>query len=65
MAFHAFPISLAPLRQNGLLVRLIARHEADFGDALRRLLALRAELAAIQRLRERGIDAVSRDRLTS
>ncbi len=50
MTFHALPISFEPPRLNGLLTWLST---------------LRAELAAIQRLRERGIDAVSRDRSSS
>jgi len=43
-----------------LLYRLLAvRFNHDYGGAVRRLEAIRAELAAIQRLRERGIDAIA------
>ena len=62
MVFHARPVSAKPTWLNGLAARLIAGlSEANYGDALRRLGTLRAELAAIQKLRERGIDAVTRD----
>jgi len=66
MVFHARPISFKPTWLNGLSARLMAGHfEPNYGEVLRRLVALRSELAAIQKLRERGIDAVSRDRLPS
>ncbi len=65
MSFHALPISFKPPRLNNLLARLIVGREANYGEALRRLITLRAELAAIERLRERGIDAVSRNHLPS
>jgi Fe-Mn family superoxide dismutase len=66
MTFQAHPISLKPPRLNGLSAKLIASHfHANYGKALRRLSTLRAELAAIERLREHGIDAVSRNRLRS
>ena len=66
MVFHARSISFKPTWLNGLPARLMAGHfEPNYGAVLRRLVSLRSELAAIQKLRDRGIDAVSRDRLAS
>jgi Fe-Mn family superoxide dismutase len=48
MAFHARPISFKPPRLNGLSARLIASHyENNYGGAVRRLNAIRGELAAL------------------
>jgi Fe-Mn family superoxide dismutase len=47
MPFHARPISFKPPRLNGLSWRLIASHyENNYGGAVRRLNAIRAELEA-------------------
>ena len=52
MVFHARPISFKPTWLNGLSARLMAGHfEPNYGEVLRRLGALRSELAAIQKLR--------------
>ena len=46
MSFHARPISFKPPRLNGLSARLIASHyENNYGGAVRRLNAIRGELA--------------------
>ena len=48
MTFHARPISFKPPRLNGLSARLIASHyENNYGGAVRRLNAIRAELSAL------------------
>jgi hypothetical protein len=63
MLFPALAISFKSRRLSDLSARLITGcFEADYGEVLRRLVTLRAELTAIERLRERGIDAVNRDR---
>src|SRR5436190_13170755 len=47
MSFHARPISFKPIRLNGLTAKLIASHyENNYGGAVRRLNAIRSELAA-------------------
>src|ERR1044072_7919934 len=47
MPFQARPISFKPPRLKGLSARLIASHyENNYGGAVRRLNAIRAELAA-------------------
>ena len=62
MVFHDLPVSFKQTWLNGLAARLMAGHlQANCREVLRRLVTLRAELAAIERLRERGIDAVTRD----
>ena len=61
MAFHARPISFKPVRLNGLSARLIASHyENNYGGAVRRLNAIRSDLAALdpasaQRFRLNGL----------
>jgi superoxide dismutase, Fe-Mn family len=46
MSFHARPISFKPMRLHGLSARLIASHyENNYGGAVRRLNAIRGELA--------------------
>jgi superoxide dismutase, Fe-Mn family len=46
MSFHARPISFKPLRLKGLSARLIASHyENNYGGAVRRLNAIRGDLA--------------------
>jgi superoxide dismutase, Fe-Mn family len=46
MSFHARPISFKPPRLNGLSARLIASHyENNYGGAVRRLNAIRGDLA--------------------
>ncbi len=48
MSFHARPISFKPPRLNGLSARLIASHyENNYGGAVRRLNAIRGELATL------------------
>jgi len=48
MSFHARPISFKPMRLSGLSARLIASHyENNYGGAVRRLNAIRGELAAL------------------
>jgi superoxide dismutase, Fe-Mn family len=48
MSFHARPISFKPMRLNGLSARLIASHyENNYGGAVRRLNAIRSDLAAL------------------
>ncbi|MBM3620069.1 MAG: superoxide dismutase [Alphaproteobacteria bacterium] len=48
MPFHTRPISFKPSRLNGLSGRLIASHyENNYGGAVRRLNAIRGELAAL------------------
>ena len=48
MSFHARPISFKPPRLNGLSARLIASHyENNYGGAVRRLNAIRGELASL------------------
>jgi superoxide dismutase, Fe-Mn family len=48
MLFHARPISFKPPRLKGLSARLIASHyENNYGGAVRRLNAIRADLAAL------------------
>src|SRR5438105_1836390 len=48
MSFQARPISLKPMRLNGLSARLIASHyENNYGGAVRRLNAIRGELATL------------------
>src|SRR3979490_2144593 len=48
MSFHARPISFKPPRLKGLSARLIASHyENNYGGAVRRLNAIRADLAAL------------------
>lgn len=48
MAFRAKPIAFKPARLNGLSQRLIASHyQNNYGDALRRLNAIRVELATL------------------
>ena len=48
MPFHARPISFKPPRLKGLSARLIASHyENNYGGAVRRLNAIRGELAAL------------------
>ena len=48
MSFHARPISFKPPRLSGLSARLIASHyENNYGGAVRRLNAIRGELAAL------------------
>jgi superoxide dismutase, Fe-Mn family len=48
MSFHARPISFKPPRLSGLSARLIASHyENNYGGAVRRLNAIRADLAAL------------------
>src|SRR5215218_328367 len=48
MPFHAQPISFKPPRLKGLSARLIASHyENNYGGAVRRLNAIRGELAAL------------------
>src|ERR1700733_1761230 len=49
MSFHARPISFKPVRQKGLSARLIASHyENNYGGAIRRLNAIRGELANLE-----------------
>jgi len=49
MAFKAKPIAFKPGRLNGLSVRLIASHyENNYGGAVRRLNAIKADLAKLQ-----------------
>ncbi len=48
MSFHARPISFKPMRLHGLSTRLIASHyENNYGGAVRRLNAIRDELAIL------------------
>src|SRR5216684_5734855 len=48
MSFHARPISFKPPRLKGLSARLIASHyENNYGGAVRRLNAIRGDLAAL------------------
>src|SRR5271156_1325406 len=48
MQFHARPISFKPPRLNGLSARLLASHyENNYGGAVRRLNAIRGELATL------------------
>jgi Fe-Mn family superoxide dismutase len=48
MQFHAKPISFKPPRLSGLSARLLASHyESNYGGAVRRLNAIRAELAML------------------
>ena len=48
MSFHARPISFKPLRLKGLSARLIASHyENNYGGAVRRLNAIRSDLAQL------------------
>ena len=48
MSFHARPIAFKPPRLKGLSARLIASHyENNYGGAVRRLNAIRADLAAL------------------
>jgi superoxide dismutase, Fe-Mn family len=48
MSFHTRPISFKPMRLSGLSARLIASHyENNYGGAVRRLNAIRGELAAL------------------
>ena len=48
MQFHAHPIAFKPPRLNGLSARLIASHyENNYGGAVRRLNAIRGELATL------------------
>src|SRR4029077_446151 len=48
MSFHVRPISFKPPRLSGLSARLIASHyENNYGGAVRRLNAIRGELAAL------------------
>ena len=50
MNFHARPISFKPPRLKGLSARLIASHyENNYGGAVRRLNAIRAELGGLDR----------------
>src|SRR5215470_17670145 len=49
MAFKAKPIAFKPARLNGLSVRLIASHyENNYGGAVRRLNAIKADLGRLQ-----------------
>jgi Fe-Mn family superoxide dismutase len=48
MSFHARPISFKPIRLKGLSARLIASHyENNYGGAVRRLNAIRGDLAKL------------------
>src|SRR6476659_5193409 len=49
MVFKAKPIAFKPGRLNGLSIRLIASHyENNYGGAVRRLNAIKADLAQMQ-----------------